>query len=475
MFSDRVPPHNYEAEQAVLGAILMDNRAYDRVSEFLRPEHFADPSHGKIFDVCQRLMDAGKLASPVTLAQYFEQDAGLQELGGVKYLADLAASCPSVISAGDYGRMVYDLHMKRELISIGDGMVNEAYARDTDAKTAEKLLEDTEAQLFALSMSAVSENKAKSFYEAAGIAVQNAENARKRGGLGGISTGLIDLDKRVGGLHESDLVILAGRPSMGKTSLATNIAVNVAKAGKPVILFSLEMSADQLAGRVLCEMSEVESHKPRQGDMDQREFERFALARQEQARLPLHIDDTPALSVAGLRTRARRLKRQHGAALLIIDYLQLMRGSGRGSENNRVQEVSEITRGLKALAKELHVPVIALSQLSRAVEQREDKRPQLSDLRESGSIEQDADMVWFVYREEYYLSRCEPTQRPDEDDSKFNTRKANHEKRVAEVAGLAELIVAKQRHGPIGTVNLSFQSVFTKFGNLADGGRHERF
>ncbi|HSV30312.1 MAG TPA: replicative DNA helicase, partial [Candidatus Omnitrophota bacterium] len=304
---------------------------------------------------------------------------------------------------------------------------------------------------------------------------------QRDGGLAGISTGLIDMDKKLGGLHPSDLLILAGRPSMGKTSLATNIAFNAAKAykeevdalgnkkavdGAKVAFFSLEMSSEQLAARILAEQAEISSHKIRQGEMTNEEFERLVLAAQELHRLPLYIDDTPALSISAVRTRARRLKRQHGLGLIVVDYLQLLRGSGATSES-RVQEVSEITRGLKALAKELDLPVIALSQLSRAVEQREDKRPQLSDLRESGSIEQDADVVMFVYREQYYLERAEPGRRPEESEEKFNERYDSWHKRLMEVVNTAEVIIAKQRHGPVGTVRLSFQGEFTKFGNLA--------
>jgi replicative DNA helicase len=469
-FFERALPLNYDAEQAVLGAVLMNNRAYDGVSEFLRPEHFADPTHGKIFAICQRLIDGGKVASPVTLVGYFKDDAGLEEIGGPGYLGQLANSCVSIINATDYGRLVYDLHMKRELISLGTGLVNQAYAQDNDAKSAEALLEDTEAQLFALSSSAVAENKEKTFGQSAAKAVEMAEAARKRGGIGGIATGLIDLDKKMGGLHPSDLLILAGRPSMGKTALATNIAFNVANSGIPAAFYSLEMSDDQLAARILSEQSEVASHKVRNGEMDDREFERYALASQRLADIPLYIDDTPALSVSGLRTRARRLKRQRNIGLVVVDYLQLMRGTSTKGDN-RVQEVSEITRGLKALAKELGVPVIALSQLSRQVEQREDKKPQLSDLRESGSIEQDADVVMFVYREEYYVGRAEPSRRPDEAESKFNERLFNWNQQLQEVAGKAEVIIGKQRHGPIGSVDLSFQGDFTKFGNLYHGGR----
>ncbi|CAA7622099.1 replicative DNA helicase [Magnetospirillum sp. SS-4] len=483
----RVPPHNFEAEQALLGAIMLSNRAYEKVSEFLRPEHFADPTHGRIFAACGKLIERGQMANPVTLKTYFEGDGGLAEIGGPPYLAQLANAVVSVINAEDYGKLVFDLHLRRELIGLGEDLVNAAFTPDLDSSAMEQI-GSAEAKLYDLATTGQTEGGFRDFRSVLIGAVEAAEAAHKREGkLSGVPTGLIDLDSKLGGLHDSDLLILAGRPSMGKTSLATNIAFNAAYAYKEEVdalgrkkaidgaitaFFSLEMSSEQLATRILAEQAEIASHKIRQGELSNEEFERLVVAAQNLHRLPLHIDDTPALSISAVRTRARRLQRQHGLGLIIIDYLQLLRGSSSNSEN-RVQEVSEITRGLKALAKELSVPVIALSQLSRAVEQREDKRPQLSDLRESGSIEQDADVVMFVFREQYYLERAEPGQRPDESPEKFNERHAKWQQRCEEVWNTAEVIIAKQRHGPVGTIRLSFQGEYTKFGNLAASDHYE--
>ncbi|MBI5162307.1 MAG: replicative DNA helicase [Magnetospirillum sp.] len=483
----RTPPHNLEAEQALLGAILLNNRAYERVSEYLRPEHFAEPVHGRIFTACGRLIDRGQIANPVTLKTVFEADGALSEIGGAQYLVDLANAVVSIIDAGDYGRLVHDLHLRRALIALGTDVVNQAYEPSLDASAMEQIGK-AEGQLYELATTGQTEGGFETFATVLKEAVNQAEAAHKRQGkLSGVPTGLVDIDKKLGGLHGSDLLILAGRPSMGKTALATNIAFNAAhlyreetdalgqkKAvdGAITAFFSLEMSAEQLATRILAEQAEIASHKIRQGEMSNDEFERLAISAQELHRLPLFIDDTPALSISAVRTRSRRLKRQHGLGLIVIDYLQLLRGSGNTGDN-RVQEVSEITRGLKALAKELEVPVIALSQLSRAVEQREDKRPQLADLRESGSIEQDADVVMFVFREQYYLERAEPGRRPDEAEDKFNDRHAKWQERCEEVWNTAEVIIAKQRHGPVGTVRLSFHGEFTKFGNLIAGDHYE--
>jgi len=476
----RTPPHNLEAEQALLGAVLLNNRAYERVSEFLRPEHFADPVHGRIYAACGKLIDRGQMANPVTLKTYFDQDSGLAEIGGTAYLGALANSVVSIINAEEYGKLIHDHHLRRELIALGTDVVNGAYEGAVDNSAMEQIGK-AEAKLFELATTGQTEGGFEGFKGVLIEAIRQAEAAHKRQGkLSGVPTGLIDLDKKLGGLHPSDLLILAGRPSMGKTALATNIAFNAARAyreevdalgqkkaadGAVVAFFSLEMSSEQLATRILAEQAEIASHKIRQGELSNVEFENLVTAAQDLHRLPLFIDDTPALSISAVRTRARRLKRQQGLNLIIVDYLQLLRGSNATSEN-RVQEVSEITRGLKALAKELDTPVIALSQLSRAVEQREDKRPQLSDLRESGSIEQDADVVMFVFREQYYLERAEPGRRPDEDETKFNERHSKWQQRCEEVWNTAEVIVAKQRHGPVGTVRLSFHGEFTKFGNL---------
>ena len=479
----RTPPHNLEAEQALLGAILVNNGAYHRVSDFLLPEHFAEGVNGRIFAAVARLIERGQIANPVTLKNLFDQDGALAEIGGAQYLVRLAASVVTIINAEDYGRQIHDLYLRRQLITIGEDTVNDAYAHDLE-RDARGQIEDVEKKLFDLATTGQYEGGFRVFKEALAEAITMAEAAFKRSGrTTGVSTGFSDLDTLLGGLHPSDLIVLACRPSMGKTALATNIGVNAAKMYRPVRhadgrletedgavvgFFSLEMSAEQLATRVLSEESGVASDRIRRGDVSHDDFGRFVQASQKLASVPLFIDDTPALTIAALRTRARRLKRQQGLGLIIVDYLQLLRGSGDGVEN-RVQEISEITRGLKALAKELDVPVVALSQLSRAVENREDKRPMLADLRESGSIEQDADVVMFVFREEYYLSRGEPTHRPDESMDKFNERYARWQERLEQVHGTGEVIIAKQRHGPIGKVTLRFDGETTKFDNFVRG------
>jgi replicative DNA helicase len=470
----RAPPHNFEAEMALLGALLSNNRAYDRVSEFLRAEHFADARHGRIYAAIARLIEHGQIADPVTLKNFFEQDGALDDIGGAQYLARLAASVVTIINTEDYGRTIYDRFLRRELIDLGEEVVNEAYKVELD-KTALSQIEIAEEHLYKLATEGKVEGGFKSFDFALREALNVAEAAYKREGhIAGVSTGLADLDKLLGGLHPSDLIILAGRPSMGKTALATNIAFNAARAEarpKPgdrnpdkrnvVAFFSLEMSAEELATRLLAQEAKVSGHKIRRGEISQKDFSAFAQATQLLSRVPLFIDDTPALSVSVLRTRARRLKRQQGSlALIVVDYLQLLRPSHDSRPENRVQEISDITRMLKALAKELGVPVLALSQLSRQVEQREDKRPQLSDLRESGSIEQDADVVMFVYREEYYLER----QQPPEGTEKHITWQED----MARVHNVAEVIIGKQRHGPVGLARLYFDSAHTRFDNLAD-------
>ncbi|MBF0332977.1 MAG: replicative DNA helicase [Alphaproteobacteria bacterium] len=489
--SFRTPPHNYEAEQALLGAILVNNKTYEKVSEFLRPEHFADAVHGRVFAACGTLVERGHIANPVTLKTLFEQDGALAEVGGPQYLARLANSVITIINAEDYGRLIFDLYLRRELIGLGEDVVNDAFEVKLD-RSATDQIESTEERLFELASTGSYEGGFQTFKDTVIEAIRQAEAAHQREGkLSGVPSGLIDMDKKLGGLHPSDLIILAGRPSMGKTALATNMAFNAAQAyreerdalgnrktadGAVIAFFSLEMSAEQLATRILSERAEISSHKIRQGELSHEEFDRLVQASQELHRLPLFIDDTPALSVSAVRTRARRLKRQHNLGMIIVDYLQLLRGSAGQKVENRVQEVSDITRGLKAIAKELSVPVLALSQLSRAVEQREDKRPQLSDLRESGSIEQDADVVMFVYREEYYLQRGEPGRRPDESEEKWLQRHDAWKARCDEVHNMAEVIIAKQRHGPIGTVKLFFDGNYTRFGNLEthwDSGEHD--
>ncbi|MCC0080071.1 MAG: replicative DNA helicase [Rhodobacter sp.] len=466
-----VLPHNIEAEQQLLGAILTNNDVFDRVSSIVRAEHFFEPVHKRIFEIASARIQKNTLASPVTLKAFMEDDAGLKELGGAAYLARIAGAAVASYAARDYAQMIYDLAVRRDLIQLGRDIAAKAATVDVTSEPKEQIVE-AEQRLFQMGEQGVAERGFQSFLRAVTEAVNVAAAAYQRdGGLAGISTGLIDLDKKLGGLHPSDLIILAGRPSMGKTSLATNIAFNIAKAhqrglrpdgtegtvnGGAVGFFSLEMSAEQLAARILSEAAEVPSEQIRRGDMNEDDFRRFVEVAKTLENCPLFIDDTPALPISQVAARARRLKRTHGLDVLMVDYLQLLRGS---SKESRVQEVSEITQGLKAIAKELNIPVIALSQLSRAVESRDDKRPQLSDLRESGSIEQDADVVMFVFREEYYAEREKPS------DDKLDEM-AKWQERMERLHGKAEVIIGKQRHGPIGTVNLAFEGRFTRFGNL---------
>ena len=469
-------PHSIEAEQQLLGAILTNNDIYDRVASVIGPQHFYDPVHARIFDIAAARIAKNNLASPVTLKAFMEDDEGLKELGGPAYLARLAGAAISAFAVRDYANMIYDLAVRRDLIRLGQDISAKAAKVDVASEPREQIVE-AEQQLYALAEQGQTESGFQSFLKAVTDAVNVANAAYQReGGLSGVSTGLIDMDKKLGGLHRSDLLILAGRPSMGKTSLATNIAFNIAKAykrgalpeggegaidGGVVGFYSLEMSAEQLAARILSEASEVPSEQIRRGDMTETEFRRFVDAAKSLEACPLYIDDTPALPISQLAARARRLKRTHGLDVLIIDYLQLVRGTGKSE--NRVNEISEITMGLKAIAKELDIPVIALSQLSRQVESREDKRPQLSDLRESGSIEQDADVVMFVFREEYYKER----EKPGDHDLEAMAR---WQEEMERLHGRAEVVIGKQRHGPIGTVELSFEGRFTRFGNLARPG-----
>src|SRR6478609_1816588 len=469
----RAAPSNIDAEQALLGAILVNNDAYYRVSDFLEAGHFMEDLHRRVYEVATSLIKAGKVATPITLKTFL----GDQDLGGVtvsQYLARLAAEATTVINAEDYGRTVYDLAIRRSLIGIGEDMVNLAYDAPVESAPRDQI-EEAERRLYELAETGRYDGGFQRFSDALTQAIDMAAAAYKREGkLSGISTGLIDMDRTLGGLQRSDLVILAGRPAMGKTSLVTNIAFNIAKAyegerqpdgtmktinGGIVGFFSLEMSAEQLATRVIAEQSGVPSYKIRRGDMREDDFYKITEAAREMQSIPFYIDQTGGISIAQLTARARRLKRQRGLDVLVIDYLQLLSGSGKKGEN-RVQELTEITTGLKALAKELAVPVIALSQLSRQVESRDDKRPQLSDLRESGSIEQDADVVIFVYREEYYLKGKEP--RPGtEDHNKWQIE-------MEAMHGVAELIIGKQRHGPTGAVALQFDADVTRFSDRAD-------
>ena len=465
-------PHSIEAEQQLLGAILTNNDLFDRVASIVRAEHFYDPVHARIFETAAARIAKNNLASPVTLKAFLEDDAGLAELGGPAYLVRLAGAAISSFAVRDYAEMIYDLAIRRELINVGNDIAAKAARFDVDSEPREQIVE-AEQKLYALAEQGQTEQGFQSFLTAVTDAVKVANAAYQReGGLAGVSTGLVDMDKKLGGLHRSDLLILAGRPSMGKTSLATNVAFNIARAYKKGItasgeegavdggvvgFFSLEMSAEQLATRILSEVAEIPSNQIRRGDFTESEFRRIVDAAKELEAAPLFIDDTPALPISQLAARARRLKRTHGLDALFVDYLQLVRGTGRSE--NRVNEISEITMGLKAIAKELDIPVIALSQLSRQVENREDKRPQLSDLRESGSIEQDADVVMFVFREEYYKEREKPG---DHELEKMGIWQEEMER----LHGKAEVVIGKQRHGPIGTVELSFEGQFTRFGNL---------
>ncbi|WEK45795.1 MAG: replicative DNA helicase [Candidatus Andeanibacterium colombiense] len=479
----RALPANIEAEAAFIGAVLIDNKVMEEMATPLRPEHFFEPVHQRIFERIVILLDRNAVVTPVTLKPYFEADEALRELGGVAYLARLTADGQGLLAPRELAGQIYDLALLRELVTVGRNLVEGALDTSESVAPMEQIAE-AEAALFKVAEGASSQSEAQSFGMATHKALGMIETAINSGGhVSGKTTGLTSINEKVGGLHDSDLIILAGRPGMGKTSLATNIAFNAAdrllrdradgidkSVGAGVAFFSLEMSADQLATRILAEQAGISSEALRMGKISRDEFQKLSYASQRLAELPLYIDDTPALSIAALRTRARRLKRRHDIGLIVVDYLQLLQGSGRG-QDNRVNEISEISRGLKTLAKELALPVIALSQLSRAVEQREDKRPQLSDLRESGSIEQDADMVWFVYREDYYVAAKEPKVPVDSDDMKVHEAHNAWAADMERVHGLAELIVAKQRHGATGKVRMKFEARITKFSDLAEDQR----
>lgn len=461
----REMPHNQEAEQALLGALLVNNNALEKVTEFLRAEHFFVPVHGRIYQAICTFFERGLNATPVTMKGFFEKDEDLEHIGGPAYLAELASHVVSVVNVEDYGRMVFEHHLRRQLIGLGENLVGKAFEHDMDMP-ASKQIEEAEKELYNLAQFGEFKGGFTKLEQSILAAIQTAKKAKESaGGVTGVTTGMIDLDKQLGGLHKSDLIILAGRPSMGKSALSMNIAYNAAKRymdtdgkeGAITAVFSLEMSSEQLATRLLADVVQISGDRIRKGQINQQDFRKFAEASNMLASMPLYIDDTPALTIAHIRARARRMKRQTGLGMIVIDYLQLIGGSSSRSQDNRVQEISEISRGLKTLAKELDVPVLALSQLSRSVEQRENKRPQLSDLRESGSIEQDADVVMFVYRDEYYLAR-EITADMGEDH-----KKRQHLERTKNTA---ECIIGKQRHGPIGTVYLSFIGEFTKFGDL---------
>ena len=478
--SQRLPPANQQAEQALLGALLANNKAYERVAEFLAPEHFSEAVNGRIFQSIARRIEAGQLADAITLKAEFEHSGILDAYGGVAYLAQLLTAMVGIINAGDYGRAIYDTWLRRQLIDIGEITVNNAFGADAELD-GPKQIEFAEQSLFNLATSRGSDGGLIPFERALTEAIQGADRAFKRAGhVSGLSTGLRDLDKKMGGLHPSDLLILAGRPGMGKSALATKIAFGAAKALRAeareqgpdvlpkgtVAIFSLEMSSEQLATRLLSEDARISSDRIRRGDIAQRDFDKFVEVSRDISSLPLEIDDTPALTLSAMRTRCRRLKRTKGLELIVVDYLQLMRPSVGTRPENRVLEISQITQGLKAIAKELAVPVLALSQLSRAVESREDKRPQLSDLRESGTIEQDADAVMFIYRDEYYLQQRTPKQMGFDSEDKFQNSLEKWQRDMEEVHNKAELILAKQRHGPTGMVPLFFEGEFTRFADL---------
>ena len=478
--SQRLPPSNLQAEQALLGALLANNRAYERVSEFLAPEHFADPIHGRIFQSIARRIEAGQLADAVTLKAEYEHSGVLEEVGGTQYLAQLLTAMVGIINAGEYGKAIHDAWLRRQLIDVGETVVNNAFGADPELDGAQQI-ESAEQSLFQLATEGGNNGGFVAFERALTDAILGAERAFRRAGhVSGLTTGLRDMDAKTGGLHGSDLLILAGRPGMGKTALATKIAFGAAKAllaearaidanampKAQVAIFSLEMSCEQLATRLLSEEARVSGDRIRRGDIGQKDFDKFVEVSREIAALPIQIDDTPAITMSALRTRCRRLKRTKGLAMVVVDYLQLMRPSAGTRPENRVLEISQITQGLKALAKELSVPVMALSQLSRAVESREDKRPQLSDLRESGTIEQDADAVMFIYRDEYYLAQRAPKQMGFDSEDKFQTALSKWQQDMEGVHNKAELILAKNRHGPTGTIPLYFEGEFTRFGDL---------
>ena len=462
----RIVPMNIEAEQALLAALLTSNSVYERISDFLRPEQFYDDVNGKIFEAIAKLLENNQLADPLTLKNYFLQKDEMELIGGDRYLIELAKNAPILSNTATYGKLIYDLYQRREILKISDEITNEANSFDSETD-ASQIIEKAEVKLYNLSSSGEISQDFKKFSTSLVEAINSAESAYKREGqLSGIATGFTDLDQLLGGFHKTDLIILAGRPSMGKTALATNIAFKMVNTKsiddenkKNVVgFFSLEMSSEQLATRILAEDSSISSEKIRRGQLNSNDFQKIVKSSQTLGDLSLYIDDSPNLSISALRTRARRLKRKYGLNAIVIDYLQLIRPS-LSRPDNRVLEIAEMTRNLKSLAKELNIPVLCLSQLSRQVEQRDDKRPQLSDLRESGAIEQDADVVMFIYREEYYIERKEPSP-GTEDYQKW-------QEKMAKIHNVAEVLVAKQRHGPIGKVNLHFEGSITKFSNLS--------
>ena len=468
---------NIDAEIALIGCILWDNRNYEKVSDFLNENHFVDETNKVIFYTIKNLLDKNILVSPITLNNYLPE--GKNNFNKVNYLNKIKDSAPSTQNTYNYAKIIYDLHVKRNLVGIGHNIIQEA---NSNNNVAENLIENAENDLYNLSQTGNSDRSFINFGSALEGAVNIISEAYKRDGkIAGVPSGFRDLDKKLGGLHKSDLIIIAGRPSMGKTALGTNIAFNCAVKyneendeygnkkiidGGKVAFFSLEMSSEQLATRILAEQTRITGDKMRKADLNKNDFNKIAKTSSELENLNLIIDDNPVLTIPTLRARARRLKRLHDINLIIIDYLQLMSSSSNNRNDGRVQEISEITRGLKSIAKELNIPIIALSQLSRQVEQREDKRPQLSDLRESGTIEQDSDVVIFIYRESYYLERLEPIRKSEEDDIKYNERVSRWQQLTNENYNKAEIIIAKQRHGPIGSIKMQFDANYTKFSDL---------
>ena len=461
---DKKQPSNLEAEQALLGSILVNNDIIDEVSTIINPTSFYDPAHTKIYEVIETLNNKGMIANPITLKNYFEKDNMLNEVGGTEYLVKLTRFSGSTKQAVDYAKVIHEMYLRRELVLISDNLSSETL--NAKEQSAEKIIENTEKSLFDLAERGSFSQSFLKFNQALDQTIEMATQAMKNDkGIVGVPTGLTDLDEKLGGLHKSDLIILAGRPSMGKTALATNIAYHAAQVimnkqeKSSVAFFSLEMSSEQLSTRILSEQAKIKSDDIRRGKVTEEEINRYIETSRNIYNLPLFIDETPAITISTLSNRARRIKRLFGVSLIVVDYIQLMRSNSDRNEG-RVQEISEITQGLKALAKELGIPILALSQLSRAVEQRDDKQPQLSDLRESGSIEQDADVVMFVYRESYYLERKQPKL--------GSLEHAEWQSKMNDVVGLADIILGKQRHGPTGTIKVEFEGIYTKFKDLSN-------
>ena len=457
-------PSNLEAEQALLGSILVNNDIIDEISTIVSSTVFYDPAHVKIYEVIESLNNKGMIANPITLKNFFEKDNMLNEVGGTEYLVKLTRFSGSAKQAIDYAKIIHEMYLRRELIQISDQLSADTLNANSQEQDAENIIESTEKSLFDLAERGSFSQSFLKFNQALDQTIEMATLAMQSDqGIVGVPTGLTDLDEKLGGLHKSDLVILAGRPSMGKTALATNIAYNAAQnllkkqEKSSIAFFSLEMSSEQLSTRILSEQAKIKSDDIRRGKVTEEEINRYIETSRNIYNLPLYIDETPAIPIATLSNRARRIKRLFGLSLIVVDYIQLMRSSSKNNDN-RVQEISEITQGLKALAKELSVPVLALSQLSRAVEQRDDKQPQLADLRESGSIEQDADVVMFVYREAYYLERKQPKL--------GSIEHAEWQSKMNDVNGLADIILGKQRHGPTGTIKVEFEGIYTKFKDL---------